>query len=220
MARILVLYGTDDGQTALIAHTMADELRGSGHSVDVRDARALPSSFSARVFDGVIVGASVRWGRHQRAVRDFARANAGILARKPAWFYSVSLAAVDPGAGREHAAALLTAFIDETGWVPERAEVFGGALRYGSYGPLLRLAMKLVARFARLNPDTSRDHDYTDWAAVQAFARAHGERVEPSVPEAARRAELQPVRLTDGEAARADAEDEPETLRTIPLHHA
>ena len=71
---------------------------------------------------------------------------------------------------------------------------FAGALKYDSYGPLLRLVMKLVARRAHLSTDTTAAHDYTDWPRVQLFAREFGERLEPRDP-LAERAELAPITL-------------------------
>ncbi len=180
MARILVLYGSRDGHTALIAHTIAEVLRSHAHTVDVRDAVALPSSFSARVFDGVVVGAAVRWGRHHPAIRAFLRENALLLSRKPAWLFSVSLAAADTaGQGRAQAALLADELVAECGWTPGRIELLAGALRYREYGFLLRQVMRLVARKAGLSTDTAKDHTYTDWAEVRRFARDFGLRVEP-----------------------------------------
>jgi menaquinone-dependent protoporphyrinogen oxidase len=60
MARILVLYGTTDGQTRKIAHSIADTLRTLGESADVIQAGTawpLPEHYAA-----VIVAASVRAG--------------------------------------------------------------------------------------------------------------------------------------------------------------
>lgn len=192
-AKILVVYGTHDGHTALIAHRMADVLRTRGHSVDIRDARALPSSFSPRVFDGVIVGSSVRWGRHQPSIREFARKHAAALDRLPSWFFSVSLAAVDRARGLGRAGERIRELGAETRWWPERAQVFGGAVRYTAYGFFLRLAMRLVAFFAKLPTDPSQDHDLTDWANVRAFVRDFDHRLAPPHNALAERSELAPL---------------------------
>jgi menaquinone-dependent protoporphyrinogen oxidase len=180
MAKILVIYGSHDGHTAFIAHTLADVLRSHDQTVDVRDAASLPSSFSPRVFDGILVGASVRWGHHHPAIRKFLRENALSLSRKPAWFFSVSLAAADAaGAGRTRAAQRVDELVAECGWTPGRIELLAGALRYREYGPILRQVMRLVAHEAGLSTDTSKDQVFTDWPEVRRFARDFVQRVEP-----------------------------------------
>lgn len=219
MARILIVYGTHDGQTALVAHRMAEVLRSRGHTLDIRDARALPSSFSPRVFDGVLVGSSVRWGRHQPAVREFARKHVAVLDRLPAWFFSVSLAAADRARGLGRAGERIREFGDETGWWPERAQVFGGALRYTTYGFFLRLAMRLVAFFAHLPTDPSLDHDLTDWANVRAFVRDFDHRLAPPSDPLGERSELAPLKaeaLATHPPVAADEEAERAAAQALP----
>jgi menaquinone-dependent protoporphyrinogen oxidase len=94
----------------------------------------------------------------------------------PTAFLSVSLSE----AGAEDAAALperrgqagadvqkmIDAFITETGWRPNKIQAVAGALRYTKYNRLLRFVMKRIAARAGGSTDTSRDHEYTDWAAL------------------------------------------------------
>ena len=47
---------------------------------------------------------------------------------------------------------------------------FAGALRYSRYGWLKRRLMRSIARREGGDTDTSRDHVYTDWDAVDRFA--------------------------------------------------
>lgn len=49
--------------------------------------------------------------------------------------------------------------------------LLAGALKYRSHGVLERFLMKLIAKHSGGDTDTSRDYEYTDWAAVDAFAR-------------------------------------------------
>jgi len=57
-------------------------------------------------------------------------------------------------------------FLAETGWHPEHIEAVAGALRYTKYNFVLRFVMKQIAKRAGGSTDTSRDHEYTDWAAL------------------------------------------------------
>ncbi|MCE3247433.1 MAG: protoporphyrinogen oxidase [Geminicoccaceae bacterium] len=62
-----------------------------------------------------------------------------------------------------------------------RSASLAGALRYSRYGFLKRLLMRLIVWREGGDTDDSRDYDYTDWDAVDGFARGFlGEIVEPA----------------------------------------
>jgi menaquinone-dependent protoporphyrinogen oxidase len=61
---------------------------------------------------------------------------------------------------------MIKTFLSETGWHPTRVLAVAGALTYSKYNFLLRFIMKRIARRAGASTDTSRDHEFTDWAAV------------------------------------------------------
>jgi menaquinone-dependent protoporphyrinogen oxidase len=74
---------------------------------------------------------------------------------------------------REQAAAdvkgMIERFLAKTQWQPTRAEPVAGALMYSKYNPFLRFIMKRIARRAGASTDTSRDYEFTDWAALDRF---------------------------------------------------
>lgn len=172
MPEFLICYGTGEGQTARVAERLAATLRDRGHEPTVVDLGAGPPARPVEDFDAALVGASLHYGRHQRAVRRFVHENRDALAARPSGFFQLSLAtASDDPAERAAAAGLVDEFVEATGWQPDRVGLFGGALRYSQYGFLTRLVMKRIARKEGGATDTSRDHEYTDWAEVEAFAR-------------------------------------------------
>jgi menaquinone-dependent protoporphyrinogen oxidase len=75
---------------------------------------------------------------------------------------------------RKHAAAdvnsMIKRFLVKTQWQPTRVEPVAGALMYSKYNPFMRFIMKRIARRAGASTDTSRDHEFTDWAALDRFA--------------------------------------------------
>jgi menaquinone-dependent protoporphyrinogen oxidase len=173
MARVLIVYGTTEGHTARIADRMATVIRGAGHEVEMHDAKEIRTRAVTGAFDGVIVGGSVHGGDHQSSLRDFVKRNRDLLEGAPSAFFSVSLAAADPD---DEAAAEVQAMLDkfsrETGWRPRRVEAIAGALVYTQYNVFIRHLMKLIVRrHGRTELDTSRDYDFTDWEAVERFAR-------------------------------------------------
>jgi menaquinone-dependent protoporphyrinogen oxidase len=119
------------------------------------------------VWDGVIVGASVHEGRHQRTVRDWIRAERALLERVPSAFFQVSLTSVvRDDAHTEEAMHCVERLTTETGWAPARVGLFAGALLYTQYGWLKRQLMRMISKQNGGDTDTSRDVEYTDWNDV------------------------------------------------------
>ncbi|MBN1237679.1 MAG: menaquinone-dependent protoporphyrinogen IX dehydrogenase [Gammaproteobacteria bacterium] len=171
MAKVLIVYGTTEGQTAKIAEHLADAGRRLGHTVDVRHAPDVAADTDPARYDGVLVGASVHEGRYQRAVREFIERHSQALAARPSGFFSVSLAAAsrDP-AEREAIERIAANFEEGAGWAPQRTASFAGALKYTQYSWLKRALMKYISGKEGGDTDTSRDFEYTDWDAVTRFA--------------------------------------------------
>lgn len=173
MGRILIVYGTTEGHTAAIAERVAEAMRRDGHEVDLRDSKEVRRQDVPAEYDGIIVGGSVHAGEHQSSLREFAKRNRALLERTPSAFFSVSLTAADPDAeSAAHTQAMVDKFVSETGWQPQRVEKVAGALVYTQYNIFIRHLMKLIVKGqGRAELDTSRDYDFTDWEAVERFAR-------------------------------------------------
>lgn len=169
--RVLIVYGTIEGQTRKIAEYIAQILGEGGHVVDLRDAAAIPPDADLGPVDAFIAGGSVHQGRHPAALRHFVKAHRGTLQQLPSGFFSVSMAAMMPD--EEHQAQSRTyvdEFCAETGWTPAVTVMVAGALRYSQYDFFKRFVMKLIAREQGGDTDTSRDYEYTDWGQVRQFA--------------------------------------------------
>jgi menaquinone-dependent protoporphyrinogen oxidase len=169
---ILIVYGSQHGQAAKIALRIAERLRRQGdEEVTVLCGDDLPLGLALDGYSGVVVGASVRFGRHQRYIERFVREHARELAVKPSVFFSVS----GSGAGkstaeRREAEAAVSRFLAATGWRALEVATFGGAIAYTKYGAVTRWLMRSLARRKGVSTDISRDHELTDWRAVERFA--------------------------------------------------
>jgi menaquinone-dependent protoporphyrinogen oxidase len=73
---------------------------------------------------------------------------------------------------------MIDRFVTDTGWRPEHVVPVVGALRYTQYNFLVRLVMKRIARRAGGSTDTSRDHEYTDWRALDDFVALFADEVK------------------------------------------
>ncbi|HZR40206.1 MAG TPA: menaquinone-dependent protoporphyrinogen IX dehydrogenase [Ktedonobacteraceae bacterium] len=171
MNKIMILYGSSEGQTAKIANHIARVIRDKGYSVDAIDGISLPAHFSLEPYTAAIIGASMHAGGYQKYIQKFVMCHHEALERIPTAFFSVSLTEAYPNSEEKvQLDDLIAAFQQETGWHPRNVASFAGALAYSKYGFLKRLLMKRIAQQAGGETDTSHDYEYTDWAAVTRFA--------------------------------------------------
>jgi menaquinone-dependent protoporphyrinogen oxidase len=179
MAKIAILYGTTEGQTGKIAQRIASTGRQHGHQVEIVHLAEVDASFDVAGYDGVMVGASIHEGSHQRYVYRWLEAHQAALASRPTAAFTVCLAIRSVNeAERAEARAFSGLYQQKTGWKPDVSEVFAGALMYGEYNWLVRMVMKAIARHEGGSTDTSHNTEYTDWTEVDRFAEAFFSRPE------------------------------------------
>lgn len=171
MHAYLVLYGTVEGQTEKVARRIGETLESRGNDVTVAAFDEIEPQRSIEDVDAVVLGSSIHVGKHHQSLPDFVDRHLSELEAHPTALFQVSLSsAVDEPERRQVAASYVDVLLEETGWNPDRIGMFGGALRYSKYGFLKRLLMKRIAAGSTGDVDTSRDFEYTDWSAVEAFA--------------------------------------------------
>jgi menaquinone-dependent protoporphyrinogen oxidase len=173
MYDVAVFYATTEGHTRRIGERLVRVLREHGLSSEVFEI----SSAGAQGFDwsraqAAVLAASLHMGKHQAAAGAFARARRAELSAIPSLFVSVSLSAVSKNESERQAARRIAdQFVAAAGWEPWRVATVGGRLAYTQYGFLTRWLMKQISKKEGGPTDTSRDHDLTDWPAVEALGR-------------------------------------------------
>jgi menaquinone-dependent protoporphyrinogen oxidase len=183
MTAILVVYATRDGQTRKIAERIANVLRVRRHAVELLDAARAPRDLDLSRFQAVFVGSSVHAGGYLRPLVRFVQSHRAQLERTPTLFFSVGLAILSKiNDGRAQTMRLVDRLIAETGWHPRRVELLAGALPYTRYNFLIRFVMRQIVKKEGGDTDTSRDYEYTDWAAVDRFAAEFVDEVMASRP--------------------------------------
>lgn len=172
MTHALIVYGTTEGHTRIIADHLGDALRAEGAIVGTYDVEDIPASIVPEVYDQVIVAASVHVGEYKPALVAWVRAHRDALATRPTAFVSVCLGILDKRAEiRAEESRIVERFLKETGWTPTTTHIVAGALMYSKYPWLKRQALRYIAWRSGGHTDTSRDWIYTDWDDLQAFAR-------------------------------------------------
>ena len=175
MSNVLVVYASTHGHTGKNAVRIDAALREGGHRCDLHTIETA-GDLTVTDYDLVIVGASIHAGHHQKDLVQWAERHRTLLGLVPSAFFSVCLSAADDtDESRAITRNYLDDFEERTGWTPRRRATFAGALQYREYGFLTRLVMRVLMHRAHHPTDTSRDVDYTDWDAVDAFACACAE---------------------------------------------
>ena len=170
MSAILILYSTVDGHTRTICERIARALAAAGHGVAlarIEDAGGI----ELPAYDRIVIGASIRYGRHRPSVFEFVEANRSLLERRPNAFFTVNIVARKPGKDRPETNPYLRAFLRRTRWKPQLLDVFAGRLDYPRYRPLDRLMIRFIMWLTRGPTDPAAVVEFTDWARVDAFAR-------------------------------------------------
>lgn len=166
--RILIIYGTVEGQTRKIARSMEEQLQSQGHAVTC--CSAIDEPLSPDGFDLVILGGPIHAGHYPTALRHYATKHAGVLNARPSAFFSVCLHIVSgTDTALKEALDIAETFVASCSWKPKRIEQIAGALKYLEYDFFKRFMMKQIVKSKGGSTDTTQDHEYTDWKQVGRF---------------------------------------------------
>ncbi|MCB5160711.1 menaquinone-dependent protoporphyrinogen IX dehydrogenase [Marinomonas algarum] len=171
MSTLLLIYSTTDGHTIKISQKMQESIEKQGHSVSLVPVEEVTSETLTQ-HDKIIVGASIRYGKHQKVVADFITTHKALLEEKPSAFYTVNLVARKPEKCQPDTNPYIIKFLTELNWEPNLKGVFAGRLNYKKYGFLDRNMIRFIMWMTKGPTDPSTDQVFTDWDSVEQFALA------------------------------------------------
>ena len=99
MSKIVIIYSTTDGHTREICHRLQNIVEKNNNAVTliaIEDANDL----ELNSFDKIVIGASIRYGKHSKKTYEFITENEKILDQKPNAFFSVNVVARKPDKNR------------------------------------------------------------------------------------------------------------------------
>ena len=171
MKKIAILYESVEGHTATVVERMDAIFQETGCAVT--KVRCKASSIQAiEEADGIVIGGSIHAGRHNKKLIRFVADHRDLISVKPNAFFLVCLTAnYDTPEKKSEVEGYLREFETRTGLTPGVSHAFAGAILYTKYNFVIRAIMKSIAKKEGGDTDTSRDHIYTDWQAVETFAR-------------------------------------------------
>jgi len=169
----LIIYSTTDGQTKKICETLKE------NSIDKNfyEIISLEEAFHKEIerYEKIIIGASIRYGRHNPKIYEFIKMNKEVLEKKKSAFFSVNVVARKPEKNTPGTNPYIRKFLKKTKWKPKKLGVFGGKIDY----PKLNFINKNVIRFIMFvtNGPTNINniYEFTDWGSVKKFTKEFDE---------------------------------------------
>ena len=170
---ILLIYSTTDGHTLDICRRLQAMLALQGHRVTLVALGDSPGPDLA-AFDKIVVGASVRYGKHRPELVEFLQRNGHMLNARPNAFFTVNLVARKPEKNQPDTNPYMVKLLKCLSWRPAQLAVFAGKIDYPRYGYVDRQIIRLIMWLTD-GPTGRHDvTDFTDWAQVDAFAQTIG----------------------------------------------
>lgn len=170
MAKILILFSSTDGHTIKICDRLKRVIERNAHQVTVASVKD-SGRVDLRSFDKVVIGASIRYGKHSKLIVDFIRSNLQLLDGKPNAFFSVNIVARKPEKNRPETNPCMRKFLKQIAWRPTQLAVFAGKLDYPRYSFFDRLMIRFIMLMTKGPTDPATIVEFTDWQQVEAFGQ-------------------------------------------------
>ncbi len=168
MPGILIIYSTTDGHTRKICQRLCQVIEQLDHQVTLISIDD-ESNADLESFDKIVLGASIRYGKHHKKVYDFIKTNQQLLDSKPNAFFSVNVVARKPEKNRPETNPYLRKFLKQISWQPQELAVFAGKIDYKKYSFLDRHIIRLIMWITKGPTDPEAVVEFTDWKQVEAF---------------------------------------------------
>ena len=168
MTRILIAYSTTDGHTREICNRLRAVIEQQAHQVTLVPVGEVADA-DLEHCDKIVVGASIRYGRHRPAVVEFIARNAEVLNRKASAFFSVNVVARKPAKSQPHTNPYVRKLLRKIAWRPREVGVFAGKIDYPRYSTLDRMIIRFIMLLTGGPTDPRAVVEFTDWKQVEAF---------------------------------------------------
>jgi len=174
MSSILIIYSTTDGHTRKICSRLQKIIDSPGNRVTLRSIDET-GAIDLTSFDKIVIGASIRYGKHSPAIYQFIKENAKLLDSKPNAFFSVNVVARKPEKNQPDTNPYLKKFLKQIPWKPKTLAVFAGKIDYQRYSAWDRTMIRMIMWMTRGPTDPAANIEFTDWRQVEAFGRVINE---------------------------------------------
>ena len=165
----LLAYSTTDGHTIRICERLKFVMTALGQRVTIAPIEQA-DAMDLSQFERIVIGASIRYGKHQPQVAQFIAKHQAVLDSRPSAFFTVNIVARKPHKNQPGTNPYLLKYLKQISWKPRLLGVFAGKLDYPRYGFIDRQMIRFIMLITSGPTDPKAVVEFTDWAKVEAFA--------------------------------------------------
>ena len=162
----ILIYSTTDGHTKKIC----DFIKSNSikNNFDIFSIDKI-NELNLNNYDLIVLGASIRYGKHNNIIYKFISSNKEILKSKKNAFFSVNVVARKPEKNSPENNPYILKFLRKSEWYPTKIGVFAGKVDYPNYNFFNKLIIRFIMFVTKGPTDTSRSYEFTNWDNIKKF---------------------------------------------------
>ncbi len=169
MSEVLIIYATTDGQTKKICSRIKQIIESIGNNVTLTSIK--DNNEDLTQFDKIIIGASIRYGKHSKDVYSFFNQNQSLLENKVNAFFSVNVVARKSDKNTVDTNPYMQKFLTQINFKPQLLEVFAGKIDYPKYKFIDKNMIRMIMWMTKGPTDLQSTTEFTDWDKVLEFSQ-------------------------------------------------
>jgi len=160
----IFIYSSSNGQSLKICKALNKNKESLIIDMDMLNTTKLDN------FDQIVIGASVKYGDHNKKVYEFVKKNRVLLEKKKTVFFSVNATARKSEKNTPKTNPYIIKFLKKTNWTPDHIGVFAGMIDFPNYNFIEKYIIKLIMWITNGPTDTSKTFEFTNWEDVKKFS--------------------------------------------------
>lgn len=168
MKSTLIIYSTTDGHTIKICEKIQEH-------IDCDNCELIPinkvNKSYLEKFERIIIGASIRYGKHKDELYNFILNNLDVISNKDNAFFSVNVVARKPGKNTPKTNPYMQKFLLKTPWKPKNLGVFAGKIDYPKYKFFDKNMIRFIMWITKGPTNINNSYEFTNWDEVINFAK-------------------------------------------------
>ena len=164
----ILIYSSTDGQTLKISEYVKEKCK-TKINLDLKSIYDV-KNISLNEYEIIIIGASIRYGKHSSEIAKFVKKNLKVFNSKKTAFFSVNAVARKSGKDLPSNNPYVIKFLNKTNWKPNIVGVFAGKIDYPKYKFFEKMIIRFIMLITKGPTDTSKSYEFTNWLKVDEFA--------------------------------------------------
>tara|TARA_B100001059_G_scaffold145529_1_gene145483 strand:- start:2646 stop:3167 length:522 start_codon:yes stop_codon:yes gene_type:complete len=169
MKSTLIIFSSTDGHTLKICERIMGFEKNKDDSQIASISEAEHINISE--FKRIIIGASIRYGKHKPDLYEFIESNLDEISSKENAFFSVNVVARKPEKNTPETNPYVKKFLLKTSWKPRSLEVFAGKIDYPKYNFIDKHMIRFIMWMTKGPTNINNTYEFTDWDMIDSFAK-------------------------------------------------